>query len=218
MGDAGSNDHYAFLPKQHKDAVAAISKQVATFHSRKIPFRIFHGTTNSTRLSERRRDATIDISSLNNVISISAPRRVCLVQPNVPMDKLVEATMRHGLVPPVVPEFPGITVGGGFAGTAGESSSFKYGFFDKAVTWLEVVLADGEVVTASEKERQDLFRGMAGTFGTLGVVTLFELRLVPAKEFVELSYIRVNDIEHAQEVIRIVMKQGEVDFLDGIVS
>src|ERR1700742_1423618 len=95
-------------------------------------------------------------------------------------------TLKHGLVPPVVPEFPGITVGGGFAGTAGESSSFRHGFFDKAVVWLEVVLADGEVVTASPTEREDLFRGMAGTFGTLGVVTLFEVRLIPAKEFVEL--------------------------------
>jgi hypothetical protein len=30
----------------------------------------------------------------------------------IPMDKLFEATFRHGLVPPVVPEFLGITVGG----------------------------------------------------------------------------------------------------------
>lgn len=48
-----------------------------------------------------------------------------LAEPNVPMDSLLEACLQHGLLPPVVMEFPGITVGGGFAGTAGESSSFS---------------------------------------------------------------------------------------------
>ena len=201
---------------QHKDAVSLISAQVSTFHAAKTPFRIYHGTTNSTRQSDRTRNATVDISPLTNILSISKTNRTCLVEPNVPMDKLVQATLQHGLVPPVVPEFPGITVGGGFAGTAGESSSFKHGFFDKAIVWVEVVLADGEVVMASKDERADLFHGLAGTFGTLGVVTLFEMRLVPAKEFVEVRYIRVGGIEEAQEVIRWATREKEVDFLDGV--
>jgi len=78
-------------------------------------------------------------------------------------------------------EFPGITVGGGFAGTAGESSSFRYGFFDRTVNWIEMVLADGEVVRASGTEREDLFLGAASSFGTLGVATLLEIQLIEAK-------------------------------------
>src|SRR6201996_7218749 len=212
MGAASDSDELDPLMLQHGAAVTGISKQVADFHSRKVPFRIFHGNTNSTRLSERTRGATVDISLLNNVLSVSPSKRTCLVEPNVPMDKLVEATLQHGLVPPVVPEFPGITVGGGFAGTAGESSSFKHAFFDKAVTWLEVILADGEVVAASATEKSDLFHGMAGTFGTLGVATLFEMRLIPATQFVELEYTRVGNIEHAKEVIKQATRQGDVDF------
>ncbi|OAL34887.1 hypothetical protein AYO20_05848 [Fonsecaea nubica] len=212
----GEEDTSERLLSQHNEAVSRVSDRIASFHARKIPFRIFHGNTNSTRLSDRTRDATVDISTLDHVISVSPSKRTCLVEPNVPMDRLVAATLEHGLVPPVVPEFPGITVGGGFAGTAGESSSFKYGFFDGTVTWFEVVLADGEVVTASETERADLFHGMAGTFGSMGVITLFEMRLIPAKEFVELSYIRVGGIEQAQEVIKQVSKQGGIDFVDGI--
>ncbi|KAI0469006.1 hypothetical protein F4859DRAFT_488154 [Xylaria cf. heliscus] len=45
-------------------------------------------------------------------------------------------------------EFPGITAGGGFAGTAGESSSFKHGYFDQCVNAVEMVLPDGEIVVA----------------------------------------------------------------------
>lgn len=43
------------------------------------------------------------------------------------MDQLAQVTLKAGLTPPVVLESPGITLGGGFAGTGGESSSFRYG-------------------------------------------------------------------------------------------
>ncbi|KIV82248.1 hypothetical protein PV11_04371 [Exophiala sideris] len=203
-------------PEKHKSTVWSLSRDVERFHASDIPFRIFHGNTNSTRPSVRTLAATIDLSSLNHVLSVSTSERTCLVEPNVPMDALVAATLPHGLVPPVVPEFPGITVGGAFAGTAGESSSFKYGFFDRAVNWIEVILADGQVVAASNEQHQDLFYGMAGTFGTLGVTTLFEIRLIPARDFVRLSYMPVSGIEDAQEVIRGVADNEDMDFLDGI--
>ena len=57
--------------------------------------------------------------------------------------------MREGLVPPVVMEFPGITTGGGYAGTSGESSSWKHGFFNETINSVELVLGNGDVVTAS---------------------------------------------------------------------
>lgn len=132
------------------------------------------------------------------------------------MDALVAATLAHSLIPPVVPEFPNITVGGAFAGTAGESSSFKYGFFDRSVAWFEIILADGEIVIASEKEKRDLFEGAAGTFGTLGVVTLFELRLINAKPFVELTYWPCFGILDAQEKIDEMGSDEATDFIDGI--
>jgi Delta24-sterol reductase len=91
-----------------------------------------------------------------NVVKIDPASKVAIVEPNVSMDKLVEATLEHGLIPPVVMEFPGITVGGGYAGSAGESSSFKYGYFNQTVNSVEMVLANGEIVTASRTESPDL--------------------------------------------------------------
>ena len=115
------------ITDSHKQAVDAISSSVRKFYDRKEPFRIYHGSTNSTRQSHHQRDKMVDTSAMSHVLKIDTERKTALVQPNVPMDSLVEATLRHGLIPPVVTEFPGITVGGGFAGTAGESSSFRCG-------------------------------------------------------------------------------------------
>jgi Delta24-sterol reductase len=109
----------------HDKAVAEIAAHVRQFYDRREPFRIYHGSTNSTRQSRVQRDKMIDTSSLSRVLKIDTGSMTALVEPNVPMDSLVQATLQHGLIPPVVMEFPGITVGGGFAGTSGESSSFK---------------------------------------------------------------------------------------------
>jgi FAD/FMN-containing dehydrogenase len=55
----------------------------------------------------------VDASQLSHVLKVDTVKKIALVEPNVPMDKLVEATLEYGLIPPVVMEIPGITAGGG---------------------------------------------------------------------------------------------------------
>ncbi|KAK2068632.1 hypothetical protein P8C59_003264 [Phyllachora maydis] len=202
---------------RHQVAVARIAATVRGFFERKEPFRIFHGSSNSTRPAVLGAK-TVDISALRNVIAVDPARRVALVEPNVPMDRLVESTLvPHGLVPPVVMEFPGITAGGGFAGTAGESSSFRHGFFDASVERVEMVLADGEVVEATpDGERADLFRAAAGAVGTLGVTTLLQLKLMRAKKYVRTRYRRTYSVAELVQAVRQELSKAENDYVDGI--
>jgi hypothetical protein len=200
--------------ERHKSAVARIASSVRGFYERKEPFRIFHGSTNSTRPIRRNRE--VDISDLRNVLSVDPKTRTALVEPNVPMDRLVEATLKHGLVPPVVMEFPGITAGGGFAGTAGESSSFKYGFFDRTINSVEMVMADGSVLKASETENADLFRGAAGAVGSLGVTTLIELQLIEAKKFVKATYHPHKSVGDSIQAVQTHTGNADNDYVDGM--
>ena len=126
----------------HNQAVDAIAASIRKFYDRKEPFRIYHGSTNSTRKSQYQRDKMVDTSAMSRILIVDTESKTALVEPNVPMDSLVEATLKHGLVPPVVMEFPGITVGGGFAGTAGESSSFRYKTWEKDVVHLYLISLD----------------------------------------------------------------------------
>jgi delta24-sterol reductase len=97
----------------HKSTVATLASQVAQFSASKTPFRIYHGSTLSTRQSSRQRNTIIDVSSLNHVLQVNKEQKFVMVEPNVPMDELVEATLAQGLLPKVVMELPNITVGGG---------------------------------------------------------------------------------------------------------
>ncbi|KAL2119554.1 hypothetical protein VTJ04DRAFT_6515 [Mycothermus thermophilus] len=214
--------------ERHKAALAALTTTIRSLYQRGLPYRINHGSTNSTRPRPGASVPTVDISKLDRVLAVDPARRVALVEPNVPMDRLVEATLPHGLVPPVVMEFPGITAGGGFAGTAGESSSFRHGFFDETVRKVEMVLPDGEVVEARNPTysqpggeaagdgKEDLFRGAAGAVGTLGVTTMLEVSLMPAAKFVKTQYRRAGSVREAVELIRQAVRDESNDYVDGI--
>ena len=132
------------------------------------------------------------------------------------MDRLVEATLKHGLVPPVVMEFPGITAGGGYAGTGGESSSFRHGYFNENVKRVEIVLANGDIVNATPEENAELFFGASGAVGSLGITTLLELHLIQAKEFVRVTYQPVSSTSEAVRVIQEKAGDNSLDYLDGI--
>ena len=203
---------------RHRNAVTVIAARVQHFSALQQPFRIYHGSTNSTRPSKFHVDQMIDTTDLANILAIHPRTLTAVVEPNVPMDKLVETTLQHGLIPPVVMEFPGITVGGGFAGTSGESSSFKYGFFQHTVNCIEMVLPNGEVVTASKTLNPDLFHGAASSFGTLGVTTLLELQLIEAKTYVALTYHPVSSIQEAMQKFEEATNDTAttIDYLDGI--
>jgi FAD/FMN-containing dehydrogenase len=203
--------------EDHEAAVAVAALRVRQFSETKTPFRVYHGSTNSTRRSQRRVDNTVDTSSLNRILGVDTDKKTALVEPNVPMDALVEATLEHGLVPLVVMEFPGITAGGGFSGTSGESSSFRYGAFEATVNWIEIILPNGEVARASKTEKPDLFWGAASAFGTLGVVTLLEVQLRDAKRYVELTYRHVEDFTQATAILQAETSDDTTnDYVDAI--
>ncbi|KAK5175453.1 uncharacterized protein LTR77_000592 [Saxophila tyrrhenica] len=211
---------YAFLAlsrQQHRAEVERISLAVRNFHKTQQRFRIYHGSTSSTRRPvDGTSTNTIDTSALNNILEIDGVNKVAVVEANAPMDALLEATLDLNLMPLVVTEFPGITVGGAFSGTAGESSSFKHSFFDQTVSKIEMVMADGEVVNCSEAKNKEVFRGAPGALGTLGVVTLLYVRLQPAAKWVEVTYHPFESVEGALRMFRRFWKDEGVDYLDGV--
>jgi delta24-sterol reductase len=198
----------------HTQRVTDIARQVKLFFRQKKPFHVYHGSTNSTRILSFKRSGMIDVSKLDKVLAVNVGS-TALVEPNVPMDTLVAETLKYGLVPPVVMEFPGITVGGGIQGGAGESSSFKYGCFNQICNSYEMVLADGQILHASANENADLFYGTAGSYGTFGVITSAEIQLIPAKKYVQLTYLPVTNFQEAVDVLEQATKQ-KFDYIDGI--
>src|SRR5690606_6027705 len=85
----------------------------------------------------RFRSRPIDVSALRRIVEIDRDARRCTAEPGVTFAQLVDATLPQGLVPAVVPELEGITVGGAVAGCAVESMSYRVGGFHDTCRELE---------------------------------------------------------------------------------
>jgi FAD/FMN-containing dehydrogenase len=110
------------------------------------------------------------------------------VEPMLPMQALVAATLPHGMLPRVLPEFKHITVGGAIMGAALESSSHMHGDFLDGCRRVELLLGDGSVAWCSRTERTDLFDALSGSYGTLGLLLSAEIECQPAFPLLEIKY------------------------------
>ena len=167
---------------------------------------------------KRYSDEKIDISDLDKIISIDTEKRICTAEPGVTFVDLVNATIKHGLVPIIVPELKTITIGGAVAGCSIESMSYKYGGFHDTCLEYEVITAKGDVLTCTpDNDNSLLFQMMHGTFGTLGIISKIKFKLIPAKPFVKVTYEKYNTIDDYKAAIWNHFKDKDVDFMDGII-
>jgi len=115
------------LESEHQGAVTKLTERVKDFCNKGQKVRIYHGGTNSTRHQEFDPTKVLDTSDLDHIISIDSEKGYALVEPNVSMEQLVQETLKHSLIPPVVMEFPSITVGGGVQGGGRRKQFFQAG-------------------------------------------------------------------------------------------
>ncbi|KAF2444244.1 hypothetical protein P171DRAFT_360946, partial [Karstenula rhodostoma CBS 690.94] len=96
-------------------------------------------------------------------------------------------------------------------------SSFKNGFFDRSILWIEAVLPDGTITRASRTRNFELLEGMVGSLGTLGIATLLQIKLVPAMKWVELKYIPVRHVSDAMDTLDRLAQDPTSDFLEALI-
>lgn len=163
-------------------------------------------------------DDKLDVRDFDEILSIDTGAMCCVAEPGVTFEKLVRETLKHGLVPAVVPELKTITIGGAVAGCSIESMSYKVGGFHDTCTAYEVVTAKGDVLVCSaDNENSLVFQMMHGTFGTLGIITRLTFRLVPAKPFVHVRYETHQTLEDYKAAIWDHYVKRDLDFMDGII-
>jgi FAD/FMN-containing dehydrogenase len=174
----------------------AISVRIAADHG--LPLTVRGGGHNVAGRSIRDGVLALDLSKLR-AVTVNPEMRSATVQGGALWRDVDGATALEGLATTggLVSStgVGGLTLGGG----AGWLMR-KHGLACDNVRRAGVVLADGRFVRASAEEHSDLFWGLRGGAGGLGVVTSFEFQLHPLREV--MAGLIVHPADDALEVLR----------------
>ena len=216
-------------PGPHEVGAAAhaegVRRLVASYRAipREQTVRLAKKTSNLFRARQDTRVPGLDVSGLGKVISVDPVARTADVQGMCTYETLVDATLRYGLVPLVVPQLKTITLGGAVTGLGIESTSFRNGLPHESLLEVDVLTGAGEVVTARpEGEHADLFHAFPNSYGTLGYSTRLRIELEAVPPYVALRHVRFHDLQSVQDAMDAIVDAGEyrgerVDYLDGVV-
>ena len=140
----------------------------------------------------------IDLSPMKG-IRVDPAARVARTEPGVLWREFDHETHAFGLATTggVVSStgVAGLTLGGGLGWLMG-----SYGLACDNLVSVDLVTADGRLVTASEQENPNLFWGLRGGGGNFGIVTSFEFRLHPVT--MVLGGLLIHPLDSAVDLLR----------------
>lgn len=128
----------------------------------------------------------LSLVKMDRILEIDPVNRIAVVEPGVVNAELSRAVARHGLsYPPDPSSWESCTIGGNIGTGSGGLCCVKYGTTAEYVLGLDVVLADGRLLTTGRRTAKgvagyDLTRLFVGSEGTLGVVVRAVLSLRPS--------------------------------------
>lgn len=141
----------------------------------------------------------IDLSLMKGV-RVDPKAKTVRAQAGATLGDLDRETQVFGLALPsgivTTTGIAGLTLGGGFGWL-----SRKYGLSCDNLISVDMVTADGEFLTVSETEYEDLFWGLRGGGGNFGIVTSFKYNLKPVGPIV-LGGMLLHPMEDAPEFLR----------------
>ncbi len=203
---------------QHHEAVTRLCASYAALPA-DAPVRLAKRTSNLFRPRAAIATPGLDVSGLDGVVAVDPSTRTAQVQGFCTYERLVDATLPHGLIPLVVPQLRTITLGGAVTGLGIESTSFRSGLPHESVLEMDVLTGAGQLVTCRPGDR--LFDTFPNSYGSLGYATRLQIALEEVSPFVALRHLRFDDPGLLAKTVAAIVESGEhdgarVDGLDGV--
>ncbi|HIQ38082.1 MAG TPA: FAD-binding protein [Desulfocapsa sulfexigens] len=155
----------------------------------------------------------LSCTRLNRILEIDTANQIGIVEPGVITGEFQQQLKKHKLMyAPDPASLKFCTIGGNVAECAGGPSAIKYGVTKDSIIGLEVVLANGEILTTGTRTEKgvvgyDLTRLFIGSEGTLGIITKIITRLLPLPEYKETFLLVSPSLAKATELVAIILQQ-----------
>ena len=148
---------------------------------------------------------------MNKILEIDEQTMNAVLQPGVLLMEIIEEAANHNLLYAPDPGEKSASVGGNVMTNAGGMRAVKYGVTRDYVRGLEVVLADGSVLTLGGKTSKNssgysLKDLIVGSEGTLAVVTKITMKLLPKPRAMTSVWIPFTTLKDALTLVPKIMR------------
>lgn len=161
----------------------------------------------------------LSLVKMDRILEIDPVERIAVVEPGVVNAVLSRAVAEQGLYyPPDPSSWEQCTIGGNIGTASGGLCCVKYGVTAEYVLGLDVVLADGRLLTTGRRTAKgvagyDLTRLFVGSEGSLGVVVRAVLALKPAPPRQLVLAAEFPSTAAACDAVREIMARGHAPSL-----
>jgi FAD/FMN-containing dehydrogenase len=159
-------------------------------------------------LSLRRMHRVREIDPSSNTLTVEAGMTLAQVR--------AQAEKADRLFPLSLPAATACTIGGNLATNAGGTAAIAYGTARDLVLGLEVVLADGRILSDLSKLKKnntgyDLKNLFIGSEGTLGIITAAVLKLYPRPRAVATAFVGLDSPREALRLLEFARDSVDYD-------
>ena len=198
--------------------VAALVALCAATGTRIVPQGGNTGLVGGQIPSERGDEILLSLSRMNRLREIDPSSNTLIVEAGMTLAQAqAEADRAERYFPLSLAAEGSCTIGGNLATNAGGTAVLAYGNARDLTMGLEVVLADGRILSDLSKLRKDntgydLKNLFIGSEGTLGIITAAVLKLYPKPRAIETAFIGLRDPHQAVRLLDLThaMTGGEV--------
>lgn len=212
----------AVVYPQSTEEVAAV---VRVCHTHKIPIIPFGaGTSVEGHVLAVKGGICIDLSQMNQILSVNQADMYATVQAGVTRNQIDEALAGSGFFFPIGPGV-NATLGGMASTRASGTNAVRYGTMKDNVLSLTVVLPTGEIIKTASLARKssagyDLTRLFVGAEGTLGIITELSVKLHSYPKAIYAAVCAFPTVEAAVNAAIKTIQQGipiaKVELLDAL--
>ena len=168
-------------------------------------------------LKFKKNQTRINTNNLNKVLEVDEHFIDC--ESAVTIGKVNRTTIQKKRIIPSLPEGDNFTVGGCLAGLGLGSSSYNHGFFSDNVIDFDIVLGNGEILReVSKTNNSELYYGIPGTYGTLGIITRVKIKLIPCEKYVKVNYLHYNSFDSFYSEFKEKITKRNDDFIEAFAN
>ncbi len=187
--------------------VAAVVALCAETGTKIVPQGGNTGLVGGQTPSERGDEIVLSLRRMNKLREVDPQSNTLTVEAGMTLAQVrAEADKVGRCFPLSLPAATACTIGGNLATNAGGTAAIAYGTARDLVLGVEVVLADGRILSDLSKLKKnntgyDLKNLFIGSEGTLGIITAAVLKLCPRPRAVETAFVGLDDPRQALRLL-----------------